>query len=264
VNGDIAWSNGNTLNLYANTGNTSIKINGSVTAANGTLDIERTGPATGISSTATGGINVDRFVTDTNWEQIATSLPSFSATDFRLSSGATFVRALGGNGVAGTPYQIADVYGLQGMASQSLLGKSFVLANDIDASGTATWHSGAGFDPIGDDSNLFTGSFDGQNHTITGLTIDRATTDYVGLFGYTGSNVTLKDVALDGIDITGQKYVGGVIGSFSGNTSLLTNVSTSGQVGGESYVGGLVGNNASGTISYSAADVDVGYGQRYL
>ncbi|WP_454181706.1 MBG domain-containing protein [Parvibaculum sp. MBR-TMA-1.3b-4.2] len=257
VNGDIAWSNGNTLNLYANTGNTSIKINGSVTAANGTLDIERTGPATGISSTATGGINVDRFVTDTNWEQIATSLPSFSATDFRLSSGATFVRALGGNGVAGTPYQIADVYGLQGMASQSLLGKSFVLANDIDASGTATWHSGAGFDPIGDDSNLFTGSFDGQNHTITGLTIDRATTDYVGLFGYTGSNVTLKDVALDGIDITGQKYVGGVIGSFSGNTSLLTNVSTSGQVGGESYVGGLVGNNASGTISYSAADVDV-------
>ncbi len=257
VNGDIAWSNGNTLNLYANTSNTSIKINGSVTAANGTLDIERTGPATGISSTATGGINVDRFVTDTNWEQIATSLPSFSATDFRLSSGATFVRALGGNGVAGTPYQIADVYGLQGMASQSLLGKSFVLANDIDASGTATWHSGAGFDPIGDDSNPFTGSFDGQNHTITGLTIDRAATDYVGLFGYTGSNVMLKDVTLDGIDITGQKYVGGIIGSFTGNTSLLANVSTSGQVGGEAYVGGLVGNNASGTISYSAADVDV-------
>ncbi|WP_339613877.1 MBG domain-containing protein [uncultured Parvibaculum sp.] len=250
----FAWSDASALTLQTiNAGD--IQLDAGISASSGSLTLDGSGS---IATGASTAVDVALFdLASGAWNQVGASLPSFSAKDFRLSSGSTFVRALGGNGVAGTPYQIADVYGLQGMASQSLLGKSFVLASDIDASGTSGWNSGAGFDPIGDDSNPFTGGFDGQNHTITGLTIDRATTDYVGLFGYTGSNVTLKDVVLDGIDITGQKYVGGVIGSFTGNTSLLTNVSTSGQVGGEAYVGGLVGNNASGTISYSAADVDV-------
>jgi hypothetical protein len=94
--------------------------------------------------------------------QINATLPPFSATAFRISGGS-FLRALGGAGNSGSPYQISDVYGLQGIGSSgTLLTKHYSLANNIDASGTSAWNGGAGFKPIGiDAASAFSGSFDG-------------------------------------------------------------------------------------------------------
>ena len=245
VNGDVAWGNSYALNLYADTSNTSITINGSVTAANGTLDVERTGAAGNVAATATGAINVGRFVTDTNWTQIGSNLPAFYAGDFRID-GAQFIRALGGDGSSADPYQLTDVYGLQGMGSSGLLANSFVLANDIDASGTSGWNSGAGFDPIG----TFSGVFDGQGHTISGLTIHRDAENSVGLFSLLSG--TVSDIGLLGGDIEGGGDSGALVGTVNASGVVTRSYSSAAVSGSDNFIGGLVGHNY-GSISLSFA-----------
>jgi len=85
---------------------------------------------------------------------------------------------------------------------KNLSGTCYVcLARDIDCSCTAGWNEGAGFVPIGNSSNPFTGTFDGRGHKITGLYINRPSTDYVGLFGTIASGSEIKDVGLEDVDI---------------------------------------------------------------
>lgn len=155
----------------------------------------------------------------------------------------------GGSGTSGDPYRIETLAELQAISSNPA--SYFILLNDIDASATSGWNSGAGFLPIGDSGVLtrFTGSFDGMGHKITGLFINRPTTDNVGLFGYLGTGAMVKDVSLIGNDITGAGSTGGLVG-YNGGT--VTQSCATGSVTGTSnyYVGGLVGWNA-GTVSYS-------------
>ncbi len=134
---------------------------------------------------------------------------------------------------------------LQNISSTGLDG-NYLLGADIDASATTSWKSGMGFDPIGDDTSSFTGSLDGLGHSITGLTIDRSGSSYVGLFGYT-QNASLSNIALVGSNITGLDYVGALVG-FS-NNSTITNVSVTGNVSGRDSVAGLVGYNNASTVS---------------
>ena len=105
------------------------------------------------------------------------ALPGFSASNFEIaSSGASFLRVLSGDGGA-TPYAITDVFGLQGISYDATLRASnFVLANNIDATGTQNWinsSSFSGFRPIGTDPDsggtAFSGTFDGAGHIINGL-----------------------------------------------------------------------------------------------
>ena len=136
-----------------------------------------------------------------------------------------------------------------------LLDGDYVLGNDIDASATAGWNSGAGFEPIGDDTTPFTGTFDGAGYVITNLTINRSLTEYVGLFGYT-SDATLQNVALENMDIIGYSYVAGLVGRKDGGS--ITNCYSTGTVTGSNlYIGGLVGENHSGstTSCYSTGTV---------
>ncbi|MCA1298105.1 beta strand repeat-containing protein [Stappia indica] len=254
VNGDIAWANSNLLNLYADTSNTSITVNGSVTAANGKLRVDRTGSATGVTSVVTGDIFVDRFRSDTNWTQIGGSLPGFHARDFSIDGGQ-FLRALGGDGSSGSPYRIADIYGLQGMGSSSLVGQSFELANDIDASGTAHWNGGAGFDPIGVYGTEFTGRLDGQGYSISDLMIARGSDYFVGLFGETSGGASISDLVLSGGSVTGDGSVGALVGA---GTVAIDNVHVSTAVTGSSNaIGGLVGNFFDGAITGSSASGSV-------
>lgn len=249
VNGDLAWASSNELTLYSHASNTSITVNGSVTAASGRLRVDRTGTATNVAAMVTGDIYVDRFQSDTSWTQVGSTLPGFHANDFNIAGGE-FLRALGGDGSSATPYQIADVYGLQGIGSSGLLGSAFVLANDIDASGTAGWNGGAGFDPIGVYGAEFSGSLDGQGHAISGLTIDRAADDYVGLFGYAAAGSSLSDLILSGGSITGNGHVGALAG-YAGST--IGDVQTSTDVSGTAHsIGGLVG-TLDGTVARSSA-----------
>ena len=154
------------------------------------------------------------------------------------------------------PHIITNVYELQAMNNN--LSGWYELGNDIDASDTRNWNDGAGFLPVGHgygSSITFTGYFDGNGHTISGLYINRPETDYVGLFGYTSSN-EIKDVGLIDIDITGRNHVGGLIGMDSRGGSRLR-CYTTGSVVGYSTVGGLIGYSYYSSITdcYSTASV---------
>jgi len=118
-----------------------------------------------------------------------------------------------GNGTAASPYVIRDAYDLQNMSSN--LTAYYILGNDIDANITSTWNGGAGFEPIGNMTDPFTGSFDGRGYSITGLYINRPNDDYVGLFGSVGYSGTVHDLDLKDANVTGRDYTGAVAGHTS-------------------------------------------------
>src|SRR3989339_86776 len=157
-----------------------------------------------------------------------------------------------GSGTSGDPYQITNVNQLQEMNNN--LNAYYILMNDIDATVTSSWNSGAGFMPIYN----FIGTFDGLGHKITGLFIYRPF--WIGLFGSTVSGAIIKNVGLVDVKITGSGYPGGsnYIGALVGynNGGTITNSYATGSVRGDLRIGGLVGEN-TGTItnSYTTASV---------
>ena len=138
-------------------------------------------------------------------------------------------------------YMVYNANGLMNVAELVNGGKTDInitLTADIDL-------TGKDWTPIGTDyDNSYTGTFDGGGHTITGLTV--TTNDkYAGLFGYLGNfnngAATVKNVVMDGIQITCNHrlgYAGGVAG-FSWGT--IENCSVSGSISGTMSVGGVVG-----------------------
>ncbi len=136
----------------------------------------------------------------------------------------------------------------------------YTLANDINlraelANASGMWGANfAGFAPIGDTTTAFSGSFDGQGHTISHLTIHRSDTDGVGLFGYTGAGSEIRNVGLTDAAITGAANVGALVGAHEGD---ISNSYATGSVSGNTYVGGLVGYSFDGSISSSDAAVSV-------
>ena len=158
-----------------------------------------------------------------------------------------------GAGTVASPYQITNATQLQEMKDD--LAGHYVLMNDIDCSDTVTWNGGAGFEPVGDYVNRFTGTFDGQNHTITGLFINRPTTEFVGLYG-SADGAEIKNVGLEDVDITGRGKVGALVSyNFSGD--ITASYVTGRVVGSENTVGGLVSCNDGGTIENCYAKVNV-------
>ncbi|WP_459194391.1 GLUG motif-containing protein [Halosimplex sp. J119] len=158
-----------------------------------------------------------------------------------------------GSGMQEDPYEISNATELQAM-NEDLEGH-YVLVDDIDASGTSSWNNGNGFDPIGEGGTHFTGAFDGQNHTIDGLTVRRGGESHVGLFGRIGEEGRVSHVTLTGLSVRGDKPVGGLAGYVDGT---VRDVAVSGSVEGESNTGGAVGRiSASGAVTDSSASVAV-------
>ncbi|MDD2368619.1 MAG: GLUG motif-containing protein, partial [Sulfuricurvum sp.] len=148
---------------------------------------------------------------------------------------------------------INNAYQLQWM--NTALGGTYTLGSNIDASGTSSWNSGAGFVPIGDYyTNYFTGTLDGLGHTISGLTIYLPEQWYVGLFGAIKDNALIQNIGLVNETITGNLEVGGLVGE---NEATVINAYTTGSIFGNAGVGGLVGRNyySSITDSHSTASV---------
>jgi PGF-CTERM protein len=158
------------------------------------------------------------------------------------------------NGTETDPYLINNSSELQ--AIEDDLDAHYELAADIDASNTTRWNDGQGFDPIGNASTPFNGSFDGANHTITGLTIDRPETFDTGLFGAVEDGGTVKRVHLRNADITGDLRSGLLAGGVSSG-GVVYSSSASGNVTGRSNVGGAVGDVNGGTVENVSATVDV-------
>jgi subtilisin-like proprotein convertase family protein len=161
-----------------------------------------------------------------------------------------------GSGTEQDPYIITNVYQLQEMNND--LDAWYELGNDIDVSETKNWNGGAGFTPIGNQPNYFTGHFDGKRHKITGLYISRSSSDSIGLFGVTGSGSVIKNVGLVNVDVNAGNGcgVGGLVGANYGN-GTITNCYSTGSVSGGGDVGGLVGYNCYGPITncYSTGKV---------
>ena len=178
-----------------------------------------------------------------------------SDAGYRLRDGASIT--LSGSGarfsVNGEAYGvIRSLEALQGIGSDA--GGRYVLGNDIDAGATGSWNGGAGFAPIGSGDQPFTGILDGLGHTLSGLTINRTTSDPVGLFGAT-QGATIRQLGLSEISIAGLSHVGSLVGQ--ARSSTIESVHATGSVSGDQQVGGLAGANASGLIAanYSNAAV---------
>ena len=111
---------------------------------------------------------------------------------------------------------------------------------------------GEGWRPVGNSSSVaFNTSFEGNNYTLDNLFINRSTTDYIGLFGYTQSNSIVRNIGLRNVSVTGNHFVGGLVGSNNGGT--ISQSYATGAVTGAYNVGGLVGWHNGGTISQSYA-----------
>jgi len=157
-----------------------------------------------------------------------------------------------GDGSGSNPYQIATLNNLLWfMLYHNAWGSYLIQTADINASATAAWDSGSGFLPIGD----FYGNYNGQEHAISGLTINRTATNRVGLFGF--SSGVIKNMRMVGSSISGFQDVGGIVGWNEGTINFCSNT---GSVSGLYIkVGGIVGNNYSGgsiTNSYNAGTVN--------
>ena len=122
--------------------------------------------------------------------------------------------------------------------------------------------TGKGWTPIGTDyDNSYTGTFDGGGHTITGLTVT-TNDEYAGLFGYLGNfnngAATVKNVVMEGVQITSNQIYGGSIGGVVGYSwGTIENCSVSGSVSGTVYVGGVVGAQIGGSITGCSSSATV-------
>ena len=150
-------------------------------------------------------------------------------------------------------YTVTSADGLMNIAKLVNGGKTDInitLDTDIDLTGKNWTPIGTSF------SNKYTGTFDGGGHTIKGLTV--TTNDqFVGLFGSIGNAGTVKNVMMEGIQITCNHrsgYAGGVVG-YSWGT--IENCSVSGSVSGTVYVGGVVGAQWEGSITGCSSSATV-------
>ena len=151
-------------------------------------------------------------------------------------------------------YTVTSADGLMNVAELVNGGKSDInitLDTDIDL-------TGKDWTPIGTDyDNSYKGTFDGGGHTITGLTF--TTNDkYVGLFGYLNRAGTVKNVVMEGVQITSNQIYGGSIGGVVGfSWGTIENCSVSGSVSGTVYVGGVVGAQIDGSITGCSSSATV-------
>ena len=118
--------------------------------------------------------------------------------------------------------------------------------------------TGKDWTPIGTDyDNSYKGTFDGGGHTITGLTFT-TNDEYAGLFGWLNRAGTVKNVVMEGVQITSNQIYGGSIGGVAGYSwGTIENCSVSGSVSGTVYVGGVVGVQIGGSITGCSSSATV-------
>ena len=182
-----------------------------------------------------------------------------NATDWQAGGEYTYTVSLAaakdpgytieGNG----SYTVTSADGLMNIAELVNGGKTDInitLDKNIDLTGKDWTPIGTSFD------NSYTGTFDGGGHTITGLTI--TTKDqFVGLFGYLNKAGTVKNVVMEGIQITSNHMFGNTGGVAGFSWGTIENCSVSGSVSGTKCVGGVVGAQKAGSITGCSSSATV-------
>ena len=151
-------------------------------------------------------------------------------------------------------YTVTSADGLMNVAELVNGGKTDInitLDTDIDL-------TGKDWTPIGTDyDNSYKGTFDGGGHTITGLTFT-TNDEFAGLFGWLNRAGTVKNVVMEGVQITSNQIYGGSIGGVVGYSwGTIENCSVSGSVSGTVYVGGVVGAQIGGSITGCSSSATV-------
>ena len=151
-------------------------------------------------------------------------------------------------------YTVTSADGLMNVAELVNGGKSDInitLDTDIDL-------TGKDWTPIGTDyDNSYKGTFDGGGHTITGLTFT-TNDEFAGLFGWLNRAGSVKNVVMEGVQITSNQIYGGSIGGVVGyGWGTIENCSVSGSVSGTVYVGGVVGVQIGGSITGCSSSATV-------
>ena len=151
-------------------------------------------------------------------------------------------------------YTVYNADGLMNIAELVNGGKTDInitLDKNIDLTGKA-------WTPIGTDyDNSYKGTFDGGGHTITGLTFT-TNDEFAGLFGWLNRAGTVKNVVMEGVQITSNQIYGGSIGGVVGSSwGTIENCSVSGNVSGTVYVGGVVGVQIGGSITGCSSSATV-------
>lgn len=171
-------------------------------------------------------------------------------TDFDLAYPTLSVTEFEGEGTEAKPYLIKSlddlillsdkvngdteyIYGTNAKYTRPFLGKYFRMENDIDMSGYR-------FQPIGADWNhQFAGTFDGKNHTITGLTVNTGASGYAGLFGKCDTVSIIKNIKFEKPVIETANYYAGVVAAWtlgtiancSVNNAVVSNMGQTGAAG---------------------------------
>ena len=151
-------------------------------------------------------------------------------------------------------YTVTSADGLMNVAELVNGGKTDInitLDKNIDL-------TGKDWTPIGTDyDNSYKGTFDGGGHTITGLTFT-TNDEYAGLFGWLNRAGTVKNVVMEGVQITSNQIYGGSIGGVVGSSwGTIENCSVSGSISGTVYVGGVVGVQIGGSITGCSSSATV-------
>lgn len=173
-----------------------------------------------------------------------------SATPANASTCSTTATGYaGGDGSSGDPYQISSAAQLIRLATTTAdwSGNNFIQTNDIDLAG-CEWPG------IGSSTQVFTGTYDGGFHTVSGFSMTTSTAGDVGFFGRI-SQTTIRKLTLEGSITSGRDYIGGVVGFIPDvQVSTVTQVHSKVDIAysGGNYAGGIVGNlGSSSVVSFS-------------
>ncbi len=152
-----------------------------------------------------------------------------------------------GTGTSSDPFLINNVTDLTTLATNVNNGTStyssrfFKLTTNLNLNGNP-------WTPIGTSSSrLFQGNFDGNNHIISGLTINLSSTDNIGLFGFANGTIRNLGVETTSVGVTGRSATAILLGSQNGGS--ITNCYVMGKVSTTDTGGGLVGNMVASSSS---------------
>ena len=220
------------------------------------------------------GIKVNQTITTTTVGKTVTSASGITYTETITATTSTklgefYTTPIDGtitaSGVTGTVIGISTAQDLVNLAalskSNNFRGKTFVLTQDIDMSGVSNWQM------IGKETCYFAGTFDGQNHTISGLTTNlNSTYNLGGLFRYADTNSVLKNVNLEDFTIniaSGLTYAcaGALVGRTSGTVENVhvSEFALNGANSDNAEFGGIAGFLEGGTIKNSSAQGDINW-----
>jgi len=162
-----------------------------------------------------------------------------------------------GSGTASDPYLITNEDELFDVRND--LSAHYKLMADLDLTEWIAEESPKqGWAPIGNSTTPFMGVFDGNYHSIKGLTIKRAGEDEVGLFGRI-CQATIKNTTIINPNIIGGSCVGSIVGAalFTAQYYIQNNVCLGGSINGSDYVGGIIGRSFFGSLPYANTSCNI-------